>query len=173
MLEILFLPHKAYLSCVAILKTIYRVNISKKHLLEWVTAEESEKQAKQDLISYYKFMYINLIFGIWSILFGIFINQLLIIILGILWIFAPFICWYISKDIKEKKPIDRISNKDKEYLLEIAKKTWQYFKDNMNEENNYLPPDNYQEDRKNKVARKDFNDQHRSSECLLLFLHMI
>ena len=164
-LEISFLPHKAYFSILAILKTIYRVNISKKHLLEWLTAEQAEQQSKQDLISYYKFMYVNLVFGIWNLVFGIFENRLLIVILGILWIFAPLICWYISKDIKIVQPIDRISNNDKQYLLEIGKRIWQYFKDNINEGNNYLPPDNYQEDRKNKVARENFDYKHRTSEC--------
>ena len=151
--EILFLPHKAYFSIKAILKTIYRVNVSKKHLLEWITAEASEKQAKQDLISYYKFMIANLVFGIWNIAFGMVTNEFIIIILGILWLFAPTIAWYISKDIKVKKALDKISKQDKEYLLDIGKKTWQYFKDSINEENNYLPPDNYQEDRKNKLER--------------------
>ena len=129
-LEISFLPHKAYTSLSSIIKTIYRMKVSKKHLLEWLTAEQAEKQAKTDLVSYYKFMWMNLVFGVLSLVFGI---------------------------IAEK-----ISQKDKEYLIEIGKKTWQYFKDNINEENNFLAPDNYQEDRVNKVARKNINNKYRS-----------
>ena len=37
-------------------------------------------------------------------------------------------------------------------MLNIGKKTWQFFEDNINELNNFLPPDNYQEDRKEKIA---------------------
>ena len=96
----------------------------------------------------------NLIFGIWSFIYGIYISNIFGVILSVLWILAPSIAWYISKDIKKVNPLDKISKEDKEYLLEIAKKTWQYFKDNINEKNNYLPPDNYQEDRQNKIATR-------------------
>ena len=151
-LEIGFLPHKAYISLTSIAKTIYRMNISRMNLLEWLTAEEAEKQAKTDLISYYKFMYVNLVFGILSLVFGIFTNQITAIILGAIWLSAPTVAWYISKDIEEKLAVEKVSKNDKEYILEIGKKTWQFFKQYINEENNYLPPDNYQEGRKNKIA---------------------
>ena len=151
-LEIGFLPHKAYISLTSIAKTIYRMNISRMNLLEWLTAEEAEKQAKTDLISYYKFMYVNLAFGVLSLVFGIFTNQITAIILGAIWLFAPAVAWYISKDIEEKLAIEKVSKNDKEYILEIGERTWQFFKEYINEENNYLPPDNYQEGRKNKIA---------------------
>ena len=62
------LPYKAYISLKSICKTIYRKHISKKHMLEWTTSEEAEKQAKSDLISYYKQMLINVIIGIIAII---------------------------------------------------------------------------------------------------------
>jgi len=161
-LEISFLPHKAYISLNSIIKTIYRMKVSKKHLLEWLTAEQAEKQAKTDLVSYYKFMWANLVFGILILAFGIVSSQILLMAAGVLWIIAPIFAWYISKEIKKVLAIEKISAKDKEYLIEIGKKTWQYFKDNINEENNFLAPDNYQEDRVNKVARKNINNKYRA-----------
>lgn len=62
------LPTKAYISIKAILKTIYRMLISKKHLLEWTTSEEAEKQAKSSLFSYYSLMFVNVLAGLVSIL---------------------------------------------------------------------------------------------------------
>ena len=168
-LELGVLPHKAYISICSIFKTIYRMNISKKHLLEWLTAEQAEQQAKEDLLTYYKFMYANLVFGIWNLVFGIITNRFLIAALGVLWLFAPIIAWYISKDIKTKKALDKISKQDREYLLNIGKKTWEYFKDNINEENNFLPPDNYQEDRKSKIARKNINYKYWSWNTFCYF----
>ena len=41
-----------------------------------------------------------------------------------------------------------------DYLLETGKKIWNFFDDTMNEENNFLPPDNYQEDRKEVIAKR-------------------
>ena len=153
-LEIIFLPHKAYINLCSILKSIYRMKISKTNLLEWLTAEEAEKQAKTDWISYYKFMYVNVLFGILFFVFGFYIKQTLALIVGMLWCVGPTFAWYISNDINQKLAIEKISKKDKEYILEIGKKTWKYFKENINEENNFLPPDNYQEGRKNKIASR-------------------
>ena len=153
-LEISFLPHKAYIHANSIIKTIYRMKISKMNLLEWLTADEAEKQAKTDLISYYKFMFANIVFGILFLVFGLFTRQISAVIVGIIWGLAPVFAWYISKDIKQEKAIDKVSKKDKEYILEIGKKTWQYFKEYINEDNNFLPPDNYQEGRRNKIAAR-------------------
>ncbi len=47
-----------------------------------------------------------------------------------------------------------LNEKDKYYLVEIGRKTWKYFEDNISEYNNFLPPDNYQESRKQKVANR-------------------
>lgn len=151
-LEIGFLPHKVYIHLNSIIKTIYRIKISKMNLLEWLTAEEAEKQVKTDLISYYKFMWSNVVISIISIILGTTKGLVTPIIFGVIWILAPTVAWYISKDIKQEKAIEKVSNEDKEYILEIGKRTWQYFKEYINEENNYLPPDNYQEGRKNKIA---------------------
>ena len=151
-LEIIYLPYKSYVALNSIIKSIYRMKISKMNLLEWTTAEEAEKLAKTDMISYYKLMYINVIFGVLFLVFGLFIKQILYIILGLLWIIGPYIACNISKDKKEILPVQKLINRDKEYILEIGEKTWNYFKDYINEENNFLPPDNYQEGRKNKIA---------------------
>ncbi len=153
-LEICFLPNKMYFSLNAIVKTLYRMKISKCNLLEWLTAEEAEKQTKSDLNSYYKFMWANIVIGILSLIFGIVTLEIVAIILGIIWLIAPIFAYRISKDIKQEIAAEKLSKQEKEYILEIGKKTWQYFKDNINEKNNFLPPDNYQENRKNKIAER-------------------
>ncbi len=149
-LNVMALPDKAMYSLKAICRTIYRLTISKKHLLEWTTAEEAEKIAKTDLISYYRSMLPNVICGalgiFYSITFSSQIISFILLLLSFLWLIAPFVYWYISKKQTEVK--QDISKKDKDYLLEIGRKTWQYFKDTLTEQNHYLPPDNYQEERK-------------------------
>ena len=47
-LTFLFLPHQAYLMADAIVRTLYRKLISHKNLLEWVSAAEAERSARQD-----------------------------------------------------------------------------------------------------------------------------
>ena len=67
-LNIAFLPHKAYISLDAIIRTIYRMTISKQKLLQWTTAEEAEKTGNTDIFSYIKMMNINIITGTLGIL---------------------------------------------------------------------------------------------------------
>ena len=152
------LPDKAYMSANAICKTLYRLKVSKKHMLEWVTAEEAEKMAKKDIKSYYINMAPNIILGILGILY-LFINaknpfSVLIFVISLLWLIAPAIMCYISKEIVVNNKKELLVDKDKQYVLEVGKRTWQFFKDYLVKENNYLPPDNYQEDRKPKAIKR-------------------
>ena len=152
------LPYKTYISFIAIVKTLYRKWISHKNLLEWMTSEEAEKQSKNDVISYIKQMWFNIALGILTIGFALtnkaFGDFLIQILLGILWTFTPFIMWHISKEKKEIKAIEKLDKTEIEYVLEIGKKTWEFFKQYITKENNYLMPDNYQEDRKQKVVAR-------------------
>ena len=151
-LAIVIIPSKAIDMASSIIKTLYRVNISKKNLLEWMTSEEAEKQSKNTIVAYYKSMSTNLISGIMIIILGIIYAKIQFYIFGFLFIFAPLLEWYISQEENEKKEIEGLSKHDIDYCIDVGKKTWSFFEDNINAENNYLPPDNYQEDRKEKIA---------------------
>ena len=152
------LPYKAYISLISIIKTLYRKWISHKKLLEWITSEEAEKQAKNNVLSYIKQMWFNIAFGILTIGIALtgksFADFIILAILGILWMFMPFVMWYISKEKREIKPIEKLNKSEVEYVLKIGKRTWQFFKQYITEENNYLMPDNYQEDRKQKIVTR-------------------
>ncbi len=148
------LPYKAYISVKAIFKTLYRILISHKNLLEWTTSEEAEKQAKTDLPSYVSQMWFNLFSGVIAIGIGIYKINLLPTILGVLWIIAPSVMWYISRQINEVKPIQSITEDEKDYIIEVGKRTWKFFEDFLTEENNYLIPDNYQADRKEVITTR-------------------
>ena len=143
------LPYKAYISLKAIVKTLYRCHISKKHLLEWMTSEEAEKQSKDGLIPYYKQMYINIIFGI-----AVFLVYKNCAILSLLWFVTPYIMCQISKEKAKKPNTDKLNKEQKEYVLDTAKRTWDFFDKYLNKDNNFLIPDNYQEDRKNKIVSR-------------------
>ena len=153
------LPDKVYFTLDAIIRTIYRMFVSKKYLLEWTTSEDAEKLVKNDIKSFYRCMIPNIIIGGILIIYDLFfvektILYFVVMLLGIIWIITPFIFYYISKSEKKKDIRKEINEKEKEYLLEIGKRTWEYFKDGMTKENNYLVPDNYQEDRRQKFVNR-------------------
>ncbi len=60
--------------------------------------------------------------------------------------------WYISKPKEEEKAKEKLNKDEQEYIKKIAKDTWEYFSEYMNKENNFLPPDNYQESRREKLV---------------------
>ena len=142
------LPYKAYISLKSIVTSLYRMLFSKKHLLEWMTSEEAEKQAKEDIFSYIKQMIVNIVLGI----ICIFTGNIFAIILGVFWIITPIIMCYISKKKKKEKQVEKLNNEEKEYVKEIGKRTWNFFQEYLTKENNYLITDNYQEDRKEKIV---------------------
>ena len=157
-LALAILPDKAYFSTKAMVTSIYRMCKSKKHLLEWTTSEEAENLSKKDLISFYKNMIANIVTASFCLAFAIIIQndtvKILLILTSVFWYLAPFIMWKISKEKPVEKPVDKLSKDEKDYVYEIGKRTWQFFKENINEKTNFLPPDNFQENRKEILAMR-------------------
>ena len=151
-IKISVLPYKAYIMLNAIIKTIYRMKISHKHLLEWTTAEEAENRGKDSIFDYYMEMYINIVVGVIALLLTLYLP--ILFVFGILWLIGPFIVNYISKENKNEEALKKLDDDEKNYLKLIGNMTWKFFNEYMNKENNYLPPDNYQEDRKEKIVER-------------------
>nr|WP_284680395.1 glucoamylase family protein [Aceticella autotrophica] len=146
-LQFIFLPYQAYMMVDAVTRTIVRVWITKKKLLEWVTAADMEKLLKNDLQSFIGRMWIAAMIALFSVLLSLYFKPRALIyavIIAILWAISPYIAYIISRPIKEVKY--KISEEDMEELRKIAYKTWKYFEDFVDEKKNFLPPDNYQED---------------------------
>ena len=148
------LPYKAYISAKSIIKTIYRLTVTHRNLLEWTTSEEAEKTAENSVSSYYKNMLINVITGLVAFYFFIETQNIFQFLLGILWIIMPMVMCYISQENLEKLKLEELTKKEQWHLLEIGKKTWNFFETYLTKEDNYLIPDNCQEDRKNKIISR-------------------
>ena len=61
----------------------------------------------------------------------------------ILWLFAPALAWRLSKEETEKKPSS--PEAQNLFLHKSARRTWSFFEQFVTEEENWLPPDNFQE----------------------------
>ena len=148
-----FIPFQAYLMLDAIIRTLYRLIVSKKNLLQWQTAADVEMKLGKSLKDFIASMWVGSAISL-LILFLAFNRGISIGILSIpsciLWFLSPLIAYGISIDrglkafnIKEEESI---------FLRKLSRKTWAYFEDFVNDENNWLGPDNYQEDPPNGVA---------------------
>ena len=61
---------------------------------------------------------------------------------------------YISKLRENKKSVDSLNSEEIDYIKKIARDTWSYFDEYMNKGNNFLPPDNFQESRREKIVHR-------------------
>ncbi|URZ17704.1 GH36-type glycosyl hydrolase domain-containing protein [Clostridium felsineum] len=140
-----FLPYKAYLMVDAIIRSLYRVFISKKNLLQWQTSADSEMSSKRSLKDYVNLMwfgsFIAVVVGIMAFYRNVTIGAIMMP-LSSLWFVSPFIAYFVSKENIE---VTSLSKSDAEFLRINARKTYAYFEDFINEEGNFLAPDNYQE----------------------------
>lgn len=149
-----FLPSEAYMAIDAVTRTLYRVFVSGKNLLEWTTAFDMEKKLKKDIPSYFDLMKANIIVPLLLVVLSIIFNPSKLpisMIIGLLWLLGPIVAYNISKEDRE---IVQIEEDDIDLFKDIAKKTWGYYKEFTNASNNYLPPDNYQEYPYNGVANR-------------------
>lgn len=140
-----FAPYQAFLMANAILKTIMRVLVTKRNLLEWVTAADMELALKNDLISYYRRMWLSPVYGTTILLLCMYFRKEYIlwsIATFILWLLAPWLAYYISKPVDARGKV--LSSESLFELRLLARKTWCYFDEFASQEENYLPADNYQ-----------------------------
>lgn len=144
-MAVIFLSYQAIMTLNAIAVTLIRVFITKKNMLVWVTSADAERNQKNSLLNYLSTMGLSMFTGALLVILGYFNkpeNFNLSLVFFVLWVLAPFIAFYISKDAVNK---EHLETEDLIELRKITRKTWRYFEEFCNAKNNYLAPDNYQE----------------------------
>jgi len=71
-----------------------------------------------------------------------------------LWFLSAGVGWFLTRRPVNLKPEIMLSDEDRLFLRNIARRTWRYFLDFVNEESSWLPPDNYQVSHKNQLAMR-------------------
>ncbi|MES2877467.1 MAG: glucoamylase family protein [Pseudomonadota bacterium] len=144
----------------AIIRALYRMLISRRHLLQWLTAEVAQTQAKTGLAAlarqHWRVPVIALLlllalqmpwFGnpapypLWTTMFCV------------LWGAAPVWIWWVSRS----SPVHRDATlplHDQAYLEGIARDTWRFFERCVGAADNHLPPDNLQTTPHDMVAHR-------------------
>jgi cellobiose phosphorylase len=140
------MPYEASYSLNAIVCTLWRMLITHKNLLEWNTADGSGGDTNSSIADSYRAMKITVLIAgsAGSYLYFHSPDVLLLMwpILG-LWLLSPLIVWWISRPFIHKKT--EISEEQRKFLLTLSRKTWAFFETFVGPEDNWLPPDNFQE----------------------------
>ncbi len=142
LLFFIILPYRTFVSVDAIIRTLYRMYISKSKMLEWQTQYAVEKSMKTNISSYLKRMLPSIAAGILFISAAYFIGSIPTFIIGGLWLLSPLISYLSGLEIKRKRI--SFSQVDRHELYSIARAEYRFFEETMLPEYNNLIPDNFQ-----------------------------
>ncbi|HEY1491895.1 MAG TPA: hypothetical protein VGF35_04655, partial [Steroidobacteraceae bacterium] len=131
----------------AILRTLWRLTVTHRHLLDWTTAAQARRESRLDLTTYVIRMRGGVLLGILSALAVLYLaphNFWLGAPWLVLWVSAPLLARQISLPQRED-PGAQLTAEDATYLRLVARRTWRYFEQFVTAEDHFLPPDNFQE----------------------------
>jgi cellobiose phosphorylase len=143
-LTLVFLPYEAFFGLDAVARTLWRMLVSRRRMLEWRASALSRNG--NELADYWRTMWASpalaLVAGaalaVWRP-YG-FVSALVILLA---WLGAPVVAWWISRpQIRQQA---ELSDEQHTFLHMLARRTWAYFDTFVGPEDNWLPPDNMQE----------------------------
>lgn len=157
-LTLAFLPHQAWVMLDAIARVAYRKLISGKHLLEWVTAAQTESSSPHDRASFWHFMYPVTVFAFIVALAVLMLRpHTLMLMLPFLlaWATSPLLAYLVSSTVRSHKELSReLSGEERQTMRLIARRTWRFFETFVGDADHWLPPDNFQEDPRPIIAHR-------------------
>ncbi|MFP1839459.1 GH36-type glycosyl hydrolase domain-containing protein [Lonsdalea quercina] len=153
------LPYESVNTLRAIGVTLWRLAISKRHLQDWVSLDAGlghhllrRVNAPQQ---YYLVMWANPVAAVLLMALTAYLNPLLQVVsvpLGVLWLLSPrLLCW-LSREPQRKKA--GLTDDQRRRLREHSREIWLFFETFVTAEENWLPPDNFQEEPGPIIARR-------------------
>ncbi|HLO83196.1 MAG TPA: protein ndvB, partial [Chitinophagaceae bacterium] len=143
---IISLPFEAWYTIQAISRTLWRLFISKKNLLEWNPAANTGSPG-YGIDQSYRFMWFSTFLAAVTTAY-LLVSSPLVFLLAwpfiAAWFLFPAIAWWISLIIEPG--MARLNARQDHFLRDLARRTWFFFETYVGPEDNWLPPDNYQED---------------------------
>ncbi|MCP8885396.1 glycosyl transferase [Devosia sp. XJ19-1] len=147
LLGLAFLPDQVWRNGDAVLRTLSRLWITRKHLIEWTTAASAGGRTRLTLAGFYRDMSGGTVMALVLLAPVLLVSPTswpLALPLALLWLGAPAIALWVSRP--PPRPTGKpLSSADADYLRLIARSTWRYFETFVTARENMLPPDNFQE----------------------------
>jgi cyclic beta-1,2-glucan synthetase len=143
-LSLVFLPYEAWFSLDAIVRTGWRMLVTRRKLLEWRPSSLARSSTNMD--TNWKRMWFSPALAVGAAVMLSFVNPQALFAAApilLLWFMAPVVAWWISLPVERASA--RLSAPQTLFLHTLARKTWAFFEDFVGIEDNWLPPDNMQE----------------------------
>jgi cyclic beta-1,2-glucan synthetase len=153
---ITFLAHQAWVMVDAVVRTLFRVFIGRRRLLQWVTAAQTTDESRFDA----RGLTLQIAASAGSA--GIVAFLLYTLALQSWTIAAPFVfVWALSPLVARWASLPprpdghfSVTAADTLALRLVARRTWRFFETFVTAEDNMLPPDNFQEDPEPVIAHR-------------------
>lgn len=155
-LEIAFLPDRAARMVDAIIRTAWRMLVSRRHLLEWVTAAQTTSRDRPGIQGHYFGMAPGLCLGLGVGSLASALNPAnwpLVLPFALIWLASPAAAERISRG-EAARSASAPTGPERAALRRIARRTWRYFETFVTEADQFLPPDNQQETPSPALARR-------------------
>ena len=154
-LQLAFLPHQAWLAADAIARTLYRLYVSHRRLLEWETAAATEARLGTTPAAFARMMWPTVVTALAAGAAAAALAPWALVAAGpvlLLWLAAPGIAYAVSRPRDVSEP--PLTDAQRTELRAVARTTWDFFETFVGPEDNWLPPDNYQESPLGVVAHR-------------------
>jgi cyclic beta-1,2-glucan synthetase len=150
------LAYQAWLMGDAIVRTLVRMFVTRKNLLEWVTAAQVKHAMDLEVTGIFEQMIGGVLLALCAlaVLISSSPHSLFVALpLIAMWTTAPVFALKISEPPR-LTDIEPLSGDETRELRLIARRTWHFFEKFVTAEDNWLPPDNFQEDPKAIIAHR-------------------
>ncbi|WP_244511018.1 GH36-type glycosyl hydrolase domain-containing protein [Magnetospirillum fulvum] len=155
-LIVTFRAHQAWLMSDAIIRTLWRLFVSRKHLLEWVTAAQSSVAPRPGRLCTLRRMAGGPTIAVATMGGAVLLGHGSWMIAGpiaALWLVSPLVAQWVSRSPSVAGRM-AITESEAHTLRLTARRTWRYFECYVTAADHWLPPDNFQEDPSPVLARR-------------------
>ncbi len=143
--QLAFLPYQTLVMLDAIVRTLIRLTITRRKLLEWETAAQAEGATGRTRVDAYRGWSLWLSLGIGAVLALCRPEALgAALPLLILWAISNALARWLNQALRPART--EISARDQEFLRSTSLRTWRYFRQLAGEDTHGLVPDNIRED---------------------------
>ncbi len=153
--ELACLPYEAFYSLDAIVRTLWRMTVSHRRLLEWKPSGDIDGAVGNGLAGSMRAMWLApLLAAAVAVHLATDVSGTLPVAAPVLllWFVSPLIAWWISLPLARRQA--SLSVEQTHFLRALARRTWAFFDNFVGAEDHWLPPDNYQEYRVAAIAHR-------------------
>ncbi|HEY8817240.1 MAG TPA: glucoamylase family protein, partial [Candidatus Limnocylindrales bacterium] len=151
-----FLAHQGWQMVDAILRTLARLYVTRRNLLEWMTAAQAKASHDLDLAGFYRQMAGTVAVAVAGAIVVVVVKPdsgWIAAPFVVLWLLSPLVARWVSLPPPESAA-EQLSAADVGALRLTARRTWRFFETFVGPEDHGLPPDNFQDDPRPVVAHR-------------------